>query len=80
MGMIVEKRVLICQGERQRISIARGLLKNSSVLLMDEATAKYIMMQVLELENMLRIVVTHSKSAKAFLFASNVEKICFLVK
>lgn len=53
-------------GEKQRISIARGLLCNSSVLLMDEATsaldaatAAAIESRILGMEDMLRIVVTH---------------------
>ena len=54
-------------GEKQRISIARSLLRNSSVLLVDEATAALdaqtahqISNSILELENITRIVVTHS--------------------
>lgn len=54
-------------GEKQRLSIARSLLKKSKVLLVDEATAaldKQTAYQIattfLGLKNMTRIVVTHS--------------------
>lgn len=53
-------------GEKQRISIARSLLKKSQVLLVDEATAALdaqtayqVSNSILELNNMTRIVVTH---------------------
>ena len=54
-------------GEKQRISIARSLLRKSSVLLVDEATAaldsqtaSQVSSSILKLENVTRIVVTHS--------------------
>ena len=54
-------------GEKQRISIARSLLRNSSVLLVDEATAALdagtafqVSSSILKLENMTRIIVTHT--------------------
>ena len=54
-------------GEKQRISIARCLLKDSSILLADEATSSLdnktshdIASAILELGSMTRIVVTHS--------------------
>ena len=54
-------------GEKQRISIARSLLKKSSVLLADEATAALdaqtawqISNDILDLTGITRIVVTHS--------------------
>lgn len=53
-------------GEKQRISIARALLQNTSVLLMDEATAALdeitanaIMNSVLAMKNITCITVTH---------------------
>lgn len=53
-------------GEKQRISIARALLRKTSVLLMDEATAALdeitaneIMNTILSMENMTGIIVTH---------------------
>ena len=54
-------------GEKQRISIARSLLRNSSVLLVDEATAALdpqtacqVSSAILGLQNMTRIDVTHT--------------------
>ena len=54
-------------GEKQRVSIARSLLKKSSVLLADEATAALdaqtahqVSGDILDLTGMTRIVVTHS--------------------
>jgi len=54
-------------GEKQRISIARSLLKKSSVLLADEVTsaldaqtAFQVANDILDLNGMTRIVVTHS--------------------
>ena len=54
-------------GEKQRISIARSLLRNSSVLLADEVTAALdpktafeVSNEILDLEGITRIVVTHS--------------------
>ncbi len=54
-------------GEKQRISIARSLLKQSQVLLVDEATAALdaqtafqVSSAILDLEGMTRIVVTHA--------------------
>jgi len=54
-------------GEKQRISIARSLLKNSQVLLVDEATAALdaqtayqVSDSILNLEGITRIVVTHA--------------------
>ena len=53
-------------GEKQRISIARSLLKKSSVLLADEATASLdaqtahqVASDILDLDGITRIVVTH---------------------
>lgn len=54
-------------GEKQRISIARSLLKNAQVLLVDEATAALdaqtafqVSDAILNLQDMTRIVVTHA--------------------
>ena len=54
-------------GEKQRISIARSLVKQSSVLLADEATAaldaqtaSLVAGDILDLEGVTRIVVTHT--------------------
>ncbi len=58
-------------GEKQRISIARGLLKNARVLLADEATASLdpqtasqVIRAILGLTGLTRIVVTHSLDAE----------------
>ena len=57
-------------GEKQRVSIARGLLRHASVLLMDEATAaldnqtaQEVTDAVLSLEGITRLVVTHRLNA-----------------
>lgn len=54
-------------GEKQRISIARSLLKKSSILLADEVTAALdaqtayqVTSDILDLQEMTRIVVTHT--------------------
>ena len=54
-------------GEKQRISIARSVLRKSSVLLVDEATAAldadtafHVSQEILELEDVTKIVVTHT--------------------
>lgn len=54
-------------GEKQRISIARSLLRKSSVLLVDEATAALdaktstqVSSAILDLEGLTRIVITHT--------------------
>lgn len=58
-------------GEKQRISIARSLLKKSQVLLVDEATAALdaqtafqVSNAILDLNDLTRIVVTHSLDEK----------------
>ena len=57
-------------GEKQRISIARSLLRKSPVLLVDEATAAldaetafHVSDSILDLEGLTRIVVTHTLDA-----------------
>jgi len=57
-------------GEKQRISIARSLLKENKILLMDEATsaldnetAAMIEKSIVSLKDVTRIVVTHKLSA-----------------
>ena len=57
-------------GEKQRISIARSLLRKSPVLLMDEATAALdtqtafrVVSSILDLDGLTRIVVTHALDA-----------------
>lgn len=57
-------------GEKQRISIARSLLRKSSVLLVDEATAALdagtahqVSDHILDLSDITRIVVTHTLEA-----------------
>ncbi len=54
-------------GEKQRVAIARSLLRQSSVLLVDEATAaldpqtaRQVAQAILDLDGMTRIVVTHA--------------------
>ena len=54
-------------GEKQRISIARSLLKDSSILLADEVTSALdaktsheVINEILDLDSMTRIVVTHT--------------------
>lgn len=57
-------------GEKQRISIARSLLRHASVLLVDEATAALdaqtafqVSSSILGLDSLTRIVVTHALDA-----------------
>ena len=54
-------------GEKQRVSIARSLLKESSILLADEVTSALdaktsyeVISEILDLDSVTRIVVTHS--------------------
>ena len=58
-------------GEKQRISIARSLLKNYRLLLMDEATSALdnetsmnIVDEILSIPNLLKIIITHNLNEK----------------
>lgn len=59
-------------GEKQRVSIARALIKGTPILLLDEATsaldnetAQAIEQSILKLRNNTRIIVTHKLSGEA---------------
>ena len=61
-----EGGALLSGGQKARISIARSLMKNSSVLLADEITASLdaetahgVTSDLLDLEDVTRIIVTH---------------------
>ena len=65
--LCVENGSGLSGGEKQRISIARSLLKNSQVLLVDEATAAldvetayHVSSAILGLKDITRIVITHA--------------------
>ena len=62
-----ENGSVLSGGEKQRISVARSLLKKSSVLLADEVTAALdaqtehrVSSDILDLQGITRIVVTHT--------------------
>lgn len=59
-------------GEKQRIAIARSLLKKSEILLVDEATSALdnetsanVTQSILDLQGILRLVVTHRLDANS---------------
>ncbi|MCT7710008.1 MAG: ATP-binding cassette domain-containing protein, partial [Lactobacillus iners] len=59
-------------GEKQRIAIARSLLKKSEILLVDEATSALdnetsanVTQSILNLQGILRLVVTHRLDASS---------------
>ncbi|MNE52741.1 Lipid A export ATP-binding/permease protein MsbA [compost metagenome] len=59
-------------GEKQRVSIARALIKGTPILLLDEATssldnetAQAIEKSILQLKNTTRIIVTHKLNGDA---------------
>lgn len=61
-----ENGVYLSGGEKQRVSIARSLLRNAPILLMDEATAaldaetsKMVEEAILSLDGLTRIIITH---------------------
>lgn len=65
-----ENGCLLSGGEKQRISIARGFIRNAQILMMDEATAaldtataRYIEESILHLDDVTAIVVTHKLHA-----------------
>ena len=69
--MVGNRGLKLSGGEKQRISIARSLLRKSPVLLMDEATAALdtqtayrVVSSILDLKGLTRIVVTHSLDEK----------------
>lgn len=69
LTMIGENGNNLSGGEKQRIGIGRALIKNTPILLLDEATASLdnetsykIEKEILELDNITSIVVTHKLS------------------
>ena len=79
--MVGEKGVKISGGERQRIALARAIIKDSPILLLDEITSaldnqnqKLVMQSINQLANHKTVItVAHRLS-----FLSNCQKIAFI--
>jgi ABC-type multidrug transport system fused ATPase/permease subunit len=74
LDFILNEKAEASTGQRQRLSLARSLLRKPSILIMDEATAnldakieKEILEEILkEKENMLIVIVTHKPNLNTY--------------